>query len=614
MTRASRRYADLSIRLKLLAPFVVLMIVWGGFGSYVLARGAAGEARGRATAMLATSLNAARAQVSDAERALLETVRLATHTQGVAGAVRGRDTDALRRFLLPIVVNAQTLRLDVIDPDGGRVLALWMDGKRVRTARGGAMREAPVVRAMSGKTDARGDKWAGLSSDALLVAGPVQDGRGRIAGAIAVSRPLRDIIGTLNTDDGATTVLFTRAGAPLASTGPTTLPFEDASDGVRRSVRTGDGAYEALYGPLEARGVRIGTIATGLPSALALGSAAQTGKALAFLVGLVVIAAVGIGWWTARAITKPLGELMAATTSLERGELSARAQVDAKDEVGTLAVSFNRMASELQASHEELEAKVAARTAALEDANEQLARVSDAKSRFLASMSHELRTPLNAIIGFADMLGDPTFGPVRASETRELAGNILASGRHLLTLINDVLDLAKVEAGRIEVEPVPSDIGPIMGEVLAVVSPLAEQRKQHLSMTAGPQSRVLADPSRTRQILFNLVANAIKFTPTGGRITVGVSESAGEVVVSVRDTGPGLTPKEAQQIFEPFERGKAKRSTEGAGLGLALAKHLVELQGGRIWADSKPGHGATFSFTIPLAPQMNKVVAHAKSA
>jgi signal transduction histidine kinase len=355
-----------------------------------------------------------------------------------------------------------------------------------------------------------------------------------------------------------------------------------------------------LYGPLDVRGVRAGIIGVGLVSQVVLAGIQGKSLWLTLLVGIAVLVALTIGLLTARAITKPVGALVGVTRALAHGELHVRAPEGAKDEIGTLAASFNTMATELESSHRNLEKQVEERTAALRTANAQLVRGSSAKTAFIAMMSHELRTPLNGIIGFADMLSDPMFGDHSQEETRALASNIMASGRHLLGLINDLLDMAKIEAGKIEIRPVPTEIGALVYEVGNVVGALA--RAKNIEMATDVDADVplaLVDPSRLRQVLLNLVSNAIKFTSDGGRITVDVVNLEQSISISVSDTGPGLLPDEAERIFQPYERGSAGIEDDGAGLGLSLAKALIELQGGRIWVTSSPGKGSTFSVLVP---------------
>ncbi|MBI4729693.1 MAG: HAMP domain-containing protein [Acidobacteria bacterium] len=610
-----RRYADLPVRAKLLVPFAVLMVVWGGFGTYVLARGTAGEARGRATARLAEALDGARAEFADDETSLLETVRLAARTEGIAAAISAADVRMLRRYLLPVAVNAGHDELWAVDRAGRVLLRIDQFSGRPAVGSSGSLSLPGVLMAARGDTDARGDKHVALTDRSFLVAGPVRDAKDRAVGAIAVGERLSKLLPKMGRGTRARVVLFSTAGRMLASSDGGTLPHDDPSSGLRASVRGDDGPREALYASLEARGETIGHLSVALPASVALAGVRGTATTLAALVGFAVLAAVGIGLLTSRAITRPLSSLLRATRALEQGDLGARAHLRSADEVGTLSAAFDRMAGQLQASHADLERKVAERTAELERVNHELARASEAKSAFLASMSHELRTPLHAIIGFGDMLSDPTFGRHDTRTTRDLASNIVTSGRHLLALINDALDLAKVEAGKIEIDARPLDLTALLSEFESTMRPLADQKRISLRMAPSHSPpAVLADPARLRQVLFNLLANAIKFTPEGGTVALGAERSGAWVTVSVSDTGPGLAKGEADRIFEPYERGRAGRGSEGVGLGLALARRLVELQGGRIWARRRPGAGSTFSFTIPVAAESSSAAPRARVA
>lgn len=600
MTRP--RYRNLPIYAKILVPFAVLIIAWGGFGTAILAHGATSEARARATAQLATAFDGARATIADDEQNLLQAVRLGSNTQGVADAVSKQDRGLLRRLLEPIAINSGHSSFLVIDRNGTVLFGLDPSVTPPKILHDRALTIAPLLQAARGETDARGDKFAALSTTDLFVAGPVRDASGRAVGAVVVSDNLAGIAARMGRPSSARIVIFALDRTQITANGGP-LPFRDATtNGVQVRVRVLGHTMETLYGPLDVRGVRVATLAVGLPAQTLVGGIQGKSLLLTLLVGIAVLVALGIGLLTARAITKPVGELVGATRALANGELHVRAPEGAKDEIGALSASFNAMATELETQHSTLEKQVEERTAALRSANAQLVRASSAKTAFIAMMSHELRTPLNGIIGFADMLSDPMFGDHTPEETRDLAANIMASGRHLLGLINDLLDMARIEAGKVEIRPVPTEVGGVVYEVENVLGALA--RAKNIEMTTDVDKDVplaMADPARLRQVLFNLVSNAIKFTPDGGRITLDVVNLEHSVTISVSDTGPGLLPEEAERIFQPYERGSAGIDGEGAGLGLALARSLVELQGGRIWVKSTPGKGSTFSVLIPVA-------------
>jgi signal transduction histidine kinase len=277
----------------------------------------------------------------------------------------------------------------------------------------------------------------------------------------------------------------------------------------------------------------------------------------------------------------------------------------------------------------ELEATVEERTRELRAVNVQLEAASRHKSEFLTHMSHELRTPLNAILGFSELLRDPTAGPLNEQQARHLT-HIRASGKHLLVITNDLLDLAKVEAGKLELYPEPFDIDKALMAVLADLRPMADQKRLALTLHVETATTPLtADPVRFKQILYNLLSNAIKFTPEGGRVTVtartaqkvqsvepssdwcsdpelSTTDSGDFVEIAVTDTGIGITTENLIRLFQPFTQlnPTLAKQYHGTGLGLALTKRLVELHNGRIWATSGgKGCGSSFTISLPLTPQ-----------
>jgi len=238
----------------------------------------------------------------------------------------------------------------------------------------------------------------------------------------------------------------------------------------------------------------------------------------------------------------------------------------------------------------------------LEVANRELAAASQHKSEFLANMSHELRTPLNAIIGFSEVLSERMFGDLNKKQ-EEYLKDIYASGTHLLSLINDILDLSKIEAGRMELELTDFHLPTALDSALTLVRERAGRRgiAMHTNID-GRLGEIRADERKIRQVVLNLLSNAIKFTPEGGRIDVAAVQRDASVEVSVSDTGVGIASEDQEAVFEEFRQvGTSERKAEGTGLGLTLCRKFIELHGGRIWAKSQVGVGSTFTFTIPVA-------------
>ena len=246
--------------------------------------------------------------------------------------------------------------------------------------------------------------------------------------------------------------------------------------------------------------------------------------------------------------------------------------------------------------------RVSRQRAQLATANVELARLTKAKSEFLANMSHELRTPLNAILGFSDVLRQQLFGPLNDKQ-QEYMSDVNESGRHLLNLINDILDLSKVEAGKYELEATRFSLPETLRSSLVMVRERAIKHGVTMTLLMTEDlADVVADERKVRQVLLNLLSNAVKFTPEGGTIQLSAARDGESVRISIRDSGVGISPEDQAKIFEEFQQAKhGRRVEESTGLGLTLSKRFVELHGGRIWVESEPGRGSTFSFTLPLA-------------
>lgn len=263
----------------------------------------------------------------------------------------------------------------------------------------------------------------------------------------------------------------------------------------------------------------------------------------------------------------------------------------------------------LRESERQLEDKVARRTQALQDSRAELAASRDEavaanrhKSAFLANMSHELRTPLNAVIGFSEVLLEKVFGDLNDKQN-EYVGDIHSSGKHLLSLINDILDLSKIEAGRLELSPAPVALSATFENAMVLMRERANQGGVKLVSEIGSEiGTVIADERKLTQTLINLLSNAVKFTGEGGAVTLRATRDDVELEVSVSDTGIGIAPENHALVFEEFRQAgdDSPAAREGTGLGLALTKRLVELHGGRIWLESALDEGSTFTFRIPV--------------
>ena len=395
-----------------------------------------------------------------------------------------------------------------------------------------------------------------------------------------------------------------------------------------------------LFKPIVDNGELLGTVYLRADYELA----GRTADYLAIALGVTVLALLVALLLLRRldyVITQPIVDIAdVAREVIETGDYSRRARKLSADEVAQLVDSFNKMLAEIelrtqalersngelareaeqraQAQQEvmrlnqELEVRVHERTVQLEMTNGELAMAMEearsanyAKSAFLSSMSHELRTPLNAILGFAQILSSDRL-PSTLEQKKEFAGHILKSGRHLLTLINEILDLAKVESGTVSLSLEPVGLHAILQECRDMIAPLASQRGIGMAFPEACTLNVLADRTRLKQILLNLLSNALKYNRQHGDVAIDCAPRPGGLVrISVRDTGSGLDNEQVALLFQPFNRlGQEGGTEEGSGIGLVVTKRLVELMDGSIGVASVPGEGSTFWIELRAAESL----------
>jgi signal transduction histidine kinase len=588
------------------AVLLVVLVASLAWTYRTLARSAEDAAHGRLTQTIGQIATSAEVSMRRRARLLVDAAR----HPSIRAALDARDTSMhslVRQTLLRLASPADTgLPIELWNAKGERVVSTTPGADSLPGEVPEAIR-AELLRAPAKRAAADSARLSSFYStgDRIVfwVVAPVARGQtvhGYVAQLVRVSG-VRDASQALRELTGEEVTLFVRNQRgdvwALAPGSPAPAPTErDSTDGALTYVRGGDRmmATEAavagtpwvfvLEAPMESVRARpretVATLALLSIALMALGAA--------------------LSWFISRSITRPLAALTVAAEAIANGEYSRRVRVTGRDEIGRLGESFNQMASQIDVSRRELEERVQDARRAREEAE----AANRAKSDFLAVMSHELRTPLNAISGYAQLLEMGIHGPVNAAQ-RDALLRINRSQAHLLSLINDVLNFAKIDAGQVEFDLTDVSVNQVMSELEAIVAPQVQAKDQRLEMReCNAGLGVRADRDKLRQILLNLVSNAVKFTPERGLIVVECARAGDLVEVRVRDTGIGIPTDRFRSIFEPFvQAGRAlNRTHEGVGLGLAISRDLARAMGGDVTVESEVGRGSVFTVTLPLAP------------
>ena len=455
---------------------------------------------------------------------------------------------------------------------------------------------------------------------------PIRDPLGAVIGALGGAIPVANLLNEMMVAErgGSHAVLLDRGGTLLASSSlgageqraiAAAISQADSATHAPAEITIpiggGNVRYLMALGELPQLGWRIGL----LWSIETIESAARRNAIYGVLLSIVLIGvAAGFSLWSTRRILAPLQKVAESIRALSRGDRNVRAPVAGEDDIAQIGVAFNDMAANLASHERELKEQAALlekQARGLEIANVQYAEEREAalaanrsKSEFLANMSHELRTPLNAVLGFSELL---TAMPAAASSetVASYAGEIHSAGRMLLAHIDAILAYAQLDARGYTPEAASTAIGDIVRGAVQIVEQRASSKGLRIRLEIGePLPPVIVDGSAVRRVLVQLLSNAIKFTPHGGTIRVQVPPPQGhELAIQVQDNGVGIAPDQLDHVFEPFWQAEPAltRSTAGLGLGLAYAKRLIEINGGRIAIESRPGVGTTVTCYLPLA-------------
>lgn len=600
---------------KLLVPSLALIILLGLIGSFLIVRSLTSAAQTKLNQDLLRSSLEARSRIHDRELYLLESANFAANLQGIAEANKAGDSAKVSNLLQSVLALKRDLNLLVATNGAGIGLAEFSRSEgdqlvsKVGTEWTTALFIERTIKDPSGHREAGYVKSGNRSL--LAIAAPICLGAeacssvGVTIAGIWVDTLAREAAQT-STPRGTPVpglAIYDENSSLLSESGitnPAKPPTNVDSNLVRRNGKRGATDLSTLYAPLEIQGKRAGTLAVTLPTSQAFSAVRGAGIRLVLFLLIAMAGLVAIGALLSRFIVAQIRPLLETNRALGRGELSARTPVVTDDELGELAEGVNQMADQLEASYENLELRVSQRT-------EEVQRLLRERTDLFASIGHEFRTPLAVITRYVEMMLDPSY-PKKPRWTSEAGHVIKESTNQLLLLINDILEMAKAEAGHVEMQLEVVSLPDFFKGIHKTLEGLSSGSRLKIRIDIPRQlPDVHADPFRLKEIVLNLVDNAVKYT-LEGRVAISAFEHDEVVEVSVSDSGIGIPDDVGNRIFEPFYRVEGTKLREGqfsTGLGLALTKRFVEAQGGRIWFKRNLDGGTTFTFT--LVPSIRSV-------
>lgn len=604
------RFGRLRLVWKLLVPLVGMTLVVGLLGAFLIARHLSDQAEVDLEQDLFRRSVAAETTVRDARLDATDAVRFGANIQGVPDAVATDDATALRALVASVAATHTGLDLLVVaGADGiGLVELLRIDGEfdvgegtAWDASDGGARLLEARSRAdlRSGFVEARGT-WI------LGVSGPVTTDEGVVGTVIAGTAASRVAAAAAERAGTPVSIYDARGRLIAASKGATHEPAPTGPEraSVRRIEQVAGERSGVLFRSVDVGPGTDATIAVSVPTARAFEAAEGASLRLVILVVAAMAGIVALGLVLARVLLRQVRPLVETNRALGRGDLEARAPVYGGDELAELARGINLMAEQLEAAHAELEMRVAARTEELEHLYREGKETEHHRSQLFAEMVHEFRNQLFVIGGFGELMVDPAFTPETPDWRVEYGEAIVGAADDLRRRVDDILDLARSDAGQMHYEFEDLALPPFFADLSSTLVALARRGDIDMAIeipTSLP--RVRADGGRLRQIVMNLVSNAVKYTPPGGGITLRGRRRGHHVEISVSDTGIGIPPQAGERIFEPFYRATGDDESpilSSSGLGLAVSKRLVLGHGGDIDYRSERGAGTTFTFTLPV--------------
>lgn len=623
----SQGFYDLRLVWKLLVPLLLGVVVIGLIGSFLVVRTLSERAQTALDEDLFRRSVVAEAQVRDHAQYVLETARFGANLQGLAEAVQERDTARVRRLLASVPATRPQLDLLVLTDDRGRaLLQIERLAGRVTVSSGAAWGSVPLVARSLGDERAAEGTGIGLqtlpSGTRLAVAVPVRLTNTAAAplGALLAGVQVDQVARRAAEDTGGPVGLF-RGPSLVGQAGSAFPPPPEGmttSSAVRRVSDVDGQRVAVIYAPVVRDGKLLATLAVGLPTAPAFASVEGARNRLLALLGIILVGVVGFGAAINRVVLRQVRPLVSVNRALGRGELGARAPVLGGDELGELAAGLNLMAEQLQAAQAEEQVRVAARTEELARLYGELDALSAERSETFAALNHEFRNDLVVISGYAELMLDPRFDEPDPAWRREYGAAIQTSTRAALERVSEALELARSHQRSMQLALKPGlRLEDLVTQLRATVLALAGRADLAVEWDLHSTVALTADARRLREVVMNLVSNAIKYTGPGGTVMIGTRAELAEMALWVSDTGVGIPSEALDHLFEPFYRVAGTRTQRGeasSGIGLAHVKRVVEAHGGAIEVVSEPGRGSTFTVRLPTGRRRRGTAGPARAA
>jgi signal transduction histidine kinase len=537
----------------------------------------------------------------DTELYLIESATFAANLQGVSQAAARRDRTQTNRLLQSVLALKSDLNLLVATDRNGVGLSEFARTPTLTSARGSSWTQYAGIRGLLRSTtgNAAAAIFALPGRPMFVVAAPIcTTANGCRPSGVAIAGIRTDAVAAgMRLEAGTGFSVYDAAGTRIADKTHALPPPPNAGpDGrlPRITTKIGGKSTQVVYAPFALQDRPVGTFALSLPVAPAFASARHAAHSFAWLLLALIAGIVVIGLLVNQRILAQVRPLVRTNRRLGAGDLTARAPVRSNDELGELAAGVNQMAEQLEASVETLRSGVEQRT-------DEVRRLLRERTEFFATLSHEFRTPLAIIRTQANMLSDPDMrhDPAAASTSLQIVSE---AATQALELVNDVLEASRTDSEAVDLQLESVDVGRLLHDMTPTIEGLAASAGLQADVKVASVPPVTADARRLRQVLLNLVDNAVKYTPSGGAVTVDARQASdGLVEVVVRDTGVGIPAACIDQLFDPFYRvpgSKPQHGEASSGIGLTLAKLLIDAHGGRLTAESEPGVGSVFTVAL----------------